>query len=374
MSARRERPWHEKFPFRAQALWLNVLLLAIPAAVGLHFAGQSPFLIFVFAAIGIIPLAGILGDATEALSERAGPTVGGILNATMGNATELIIAFFALRAGHVEVVKASLTGSIIGNLLLVLGLAIIAGGWNREKQTFSRLAAGANSSMLFLAVAALVMPAVFDLAVYGSLRHQDSRIEQLSLWTSGILIFIYGVSFIFALKTHKALFTPEESAAAAHAGNGAMSRKRAIGNMVVATVLIAYLSEMLVGEIDAVTKTLGWTELFVGVIVVAIVGNAAEHSSAILVARRDKMDLAFTIAVGSSTQIALFVAPVLVFLSYAVDRPMSLVFNAFEIAAITLSVLVVEMISSDGESNWFEGAQLLALYVMLGVAFYFVPG
>jgi Ca2+:H+ antiporter len=375
MKPSRATSWWHKVPFRAQALWLNVLLLAIPVAIGLHLAGRSPFLTFIFAAIGIIPLAGILGDATEALSERAGPTVGGILNATMGNATELIIAFFALRAGHIEVVKASLTGSIIGNLLLVLGLAIIAGGWNRVKQTFSRVAAGANTTMLFLAVAALVMPAVFDLAVYGSLRHQDSRIEQLSLWTSGVLIVIYGISFIFALKTHKALFTPQaEGEAGGHAApHGSMTRQRAIGSMVAATVIIAYLSEMLVGEIDAVTSTLGWTELFVGVIVVAIVGNAAEHSSAILVARRDKMDLAFTIAVGSSTQVALFVAPVLVFLSYAVDRPMSLVFNGFEIAAIALSVLVVEMISSDGETNWFEGAQLLALYAMLGVAFFFVP-
>ena len=373
MSKSRAQAWWERIPFRAEAPWLNVLLLAIPAAIVLHFTGGSAFLIFLFAAIGIIPLAGILGDSTEALSERAGPTVGGILNATMGNATELIIAFFALRAGHIEVVKASLTGSIIGNLLLVLGLAIIAGGWNRQRQSFSRVAAGANTTMLFLAVAALVMPAVFDLAVYGSLRHQDSRIEQLSLWTSGVLIVIYGISFLFALKTHKALFTPHEETEPAHA-SGRMSQKRAFGSMTLATLLIAYLSEMLVGEIDAVTQTLGWTELFVGVIVVAIVGNAAEHSTAILVARRDKMDLAFTIAVGSSTQIALFVAPVLVFLSYAIGRPMSLVFNAFEIVAVALSVLVVEMISSDGETNWFEGAQLLALYAMLGVAFYFVPG
>ena len=364
--------WLERIPFRAEALWLNVLLVAIPVALVLHFTGGSPFLIFLFAAIGIIPLAGILGDATEALSEHAGPTIGGILNATMGNATELIIGFFALRAGHIEVVKASLTGSIIGNLLLVLGLAIIAGGWKRERQTFSRVAAGANTTMLFLAVAALVMPAVFDLAVYGSLKHENSRIEQLSLWTSGVLIAVYAISFLFVLKTHKALFTPQEEAPRERAQHG-MSTKRAVGSMALATVLIAWLSEMLVGEIDAVTQTLGWTELFVGVIVVSIVGNAAEHSTAILMARRDKMDLAFTIAVGSSTQIALFVAPVLVFLSLVVGRPMSLVFNAFEVVAVALSVFVVEIISSDGETNWFEGAQLLALYVMLGVAFYFVP-
>ena len=362
--------WWHKVPFRCEAAWLNVLLLAVPVAIALHFSGDSPFLTFLFAALAIVPLAGILGDSTEALSEYAGPTIGGILNATMGNATELIIGFFALRAGHIEVVKASLAGSIIGNLLLVLGLAIIAGGWNRERQTFSRVAAGANTTMLFLAVAALVLPAVFDLSVYGNLQHQGTRIEQLSLWTSGVLIVIYGVSFIFVLKTHKRLFTPEN---ADEKGEPAMSKKRALASMAVATVLIAWLSEMLVGEIDAVTRTLGWTELFVGVIVVAIVGNAAEHSTAVLMARRDKMDLAFTIAVGSSTQIALFVAPVLVFVSLAMGRPMTLVFNAFEIVAVALSVLVVEIISSDGETNWFEGAQLLALYLMLAVAFYFVP-
>jgi Ca2+:H+ antiporter len=371
MAEARARSWWHRIPFRCEAAWLNVLLLAVPVAVGLHMAGGSPFLTFLFAALAIVPLAGILGDSTEALSEYAGPTVGGILNATMGNATELIIGFFALRAGHIEVVKASLAGSIIGNLLLVLGIAILAGGWKRQKQTFSRDAAGTNTTMLFLAVAALVLPAVFDLSVYGNLTHEGIRIEQLSLWTSGVLILIYGVSFLFVLKTHRSLFTPQDEEHGK--GEPRMTKARALGSMAVATVLIAYLSEMLVGEIDAVTSALGWTELFVGVIVVAIVGNAAEHSTAVMMARRNKMDLAFTIAVGSSTQIALFVAPVLVFVSLAMGRPMTLVFNAFEIVAVTLSVLVVEIISSDGETNWFEGAQLLALYAMLGVAFYFVP-
>jgi len=360
----------KSFPFRCEAAWLNFLFLALPVALVLHFTGGSPLLVFLFAALAIVPLAGILGDSTEALSEYAGPTVGGILNATMGNATELIIGFFALRAGLVEVVKASLAGSIVGNLLLVLGLAIVAGGWKREKQTFSLIAAGTNTTMLFLAVSALVLPAVFDLSVYGNLTHAGERIEQLSLWTSGVLIAIYGVSFLFVLKTHRGLFVPEGEK---DGPEPAMSLKRALISMAIATLLIAYFSEMLVGEIEAVTRALGWTELFVGVIVVAIVGNAAEHSSAVLMARRDKMDLAFAIAAGSSTQIALFVAPVLVFASLAMGRPMTLVFNAFEIVAVALSVLVVEIISSDGETNWFEGAQLLALYLMLAVAFYFVP-
>ncbi len=347
---------------------LNLLLLAVPLAVVLHFVHASPLLIFIFAAVGIIPLAGVLGEATEALSAHAGPAVGGILNATMGNATELIIAFFALRAGHVEVVKASLSGSIIGNLLLVLGLSVLVGGWKRDKQTFSRTAASANSTMLFIAVVGLIMPAVYDLAVYGSLKANPPELQQLSLWTSAILIAIYLVSFLFVLKTHKALFVGEH-----HHEEAEMGVKHALISLTVATALIAFLSEMMVGEIEAVTQAFGMTELFVGVIIVAIVGNAAEHSTAILVARRNQMDLAMTIAVGSSTQIALFVAPVLVFLSHAVGQPMSLVFNAFEIAAIVLSVLITEMISSDGESNWFEGAQLLSVYILLAIAFYFVP-
>jgi len=362
------RAWH-RFPLKTEAVWLNLLLATIPAAFALHFAHADPLLIFVFAAIAIIPMAGVLGEATETLSAYSGPVIGGLLNATMGNATELILAFFALRAGHVEVVKASLSGSIIGNLLLVLGLSILAGGIGREKQTFSRTASGANSSMLFLAVAALVMPAVYDLSIHASLRYQGPDVQILSLWTAGVLMAIYGVSFLFTLKTHKSLFVPAE----AHGGKPQKSRQAALVSLALATLLIAFLSEMLVEEIGAVTRQLGMTELFVGVIVVAIVGNAAEHSTAVMMARRNQMDLSMTIAVGSSTQIALFVAPLLVFLSWGMGNRMSLVFHPLEIASIALSVLIVEMISSDGESNWFEGAQLLALYMIPGAAFYFVP-
>src|SRR5882724_6460475 len=341
--------WWAKFPLKTEHLWLNVLLLAVPVAIGLHLTDAPPIAVFIAAAVGIIPLAGVMGEATEALAAHTGPTIGGILNASFGNATELIIAVFALRAGHVEVVKASLSGSIIGNILLVLGLSILAGGIGREKQTFSRAAAGTNTTMLFIAVIALVM--------------------DLSLWTSGVLIAIYAVSFIFVLNTHKRIFcAPEEKT------ETTTSKNSAIISLALATVFVGVLSEMLVGEIEAVTKALGWTEFFVGVIVVAIIGNAAEHSTAIMVARRDKMDLAITIAVGSSTQIALFVAPVLVFLSLVLGHPMTLVFNAFEIVAIVVSGLIVQMVSDDGESTWFEGAQLLAVYLILAVSFYFVPG
>jgi Ca2+:H+ antiporter len=359
------------FPLRSEHKWLNWLLLIVPVAFFLHLRHAPPLWVFTTAALGIIPLAGVLGEATEALAARMGPTLGGILNATMGNATELIIAFFALRAGHVEVVKASLSGSIIGNLLLVLGLAVLWGGIGRDSQKFSRATAGTNSTMLFIAVVALIMPAVFDLTVYGNLKQQNPHLENLSLWTSGVLILIYLVSFVFVLKTHKRLFQPDHGV---ELHEGHVSVRRALISLVSATVLIGFLSEMLVGEIDAVTKSIGMTELFVGVIVVAIIGNAAEHSSAIMVARRNQMDLAMTIAVGSSTQIALFVAPVLVFLSVLIGNPMSLVFTGLEIAAIVMSVLIVEMISYDGETNWFEGAELLAVYIILALAFFFVPG
>jgi Ca2+:H+ antiporter len=372
MTARGFRGYWEKFPLRTGATWLNLLLLAIPAAFVLHFTHASPLTIFTVAALGIIPLAGVLGEATEDLSARIGPTLGGILNATMGNATELIIAFFALRLGHVQVVKASLSGSIIGNLLLVLGLSILAGGAKRDRQTFSRAAVGTNSTMLFIAVVALIMPAVYDLSMFGNLKQQNPRIEELSLATSAVLILIYLVSFVFMLKTHKSLFHHPEPAAEGHKQNK-ISATRAVLGLVFATILIGFLSEMLVSEIDSITKSLGMTEVFVGVIIVAIIGNAAEHSTAILVARRNQMDLAMTIAVGSSTQIALFVAPVLVFLSVIIGHPMSLVFSGLEIASIVLSVLIVEMISYDGETNWFEGAQLLAVYIILAISFYFVP-
>jgi Ca2+:H+ antiporter len=358
------------FPVRSQQTWLNVLLLAVPAAIILKLTGASDVIVFAASALAIMPLAGVLGDATEAISARSGPTLGGVVNATMGNATELIIAIFLLRSGHTEVVKASLSGSILGNLLLVLGVAIIAGCWGRDQRTFSRAVAGTNSTMLFIAVAALVMPAVFDLGVFGSLKHEGPEVQVLSMWTGGVLIAIYLASFVFMMKTHKHAFRLEDAGDKHEPG---ITAGAAVLSLVITTTLIAYLSELLVHGIEAVTKTVAMSEFFVGAIVVAIIGNAAEHSTAVVVARRGKMDLALTIAIGSSSQIALFVAPVLVFLSVAMGHPMSLVFNGLEVAAIFLSVIIVEMISSDGETNWFEGAQLIAVYLIVAVSFYFVP-
>ena len=358
-----------KFPLKTSHRWLNLLLLFMPVAIILDLLHVSPLLIFIASALAIAPLASVLGESTGALAALCGPAIGGILSATMGNATEMIIAFFALHAGHINVVKASLSGSIIGNLLLVLGLSLVAGGLRNPVQRFSRTTSSMNSTTLMIAVAALVMPAVFNLTLFGTLQHHDVNLQHLSLWTSGVLIALYLLNMLFVFRTHRSAF----SAPQREEEGPAASRTQAIVSLGLATVLIAGMSEILVGQIAPVTRALGMTELFVGVIIVALVGNAAENSTAVIMARRNRMDVSMSIATGASTQIALFVAPVLVFLSVAIGRPMTLVFNGFEIAAIVLSVLIVEMISSDGETNWFEGAQLLAVYAIVAVAFYFVP-
>jgi Ca2+:H+ antiporter len=347
--------------------WRISILLLVPAAVVLKTLHQHPVAIFGASALALIPLASLLGDATEELAGHVGPALGGFLNATLGNATELIIAFLALKSGHATVVKASITGSIIGNLLLVFGLAVLLGGIGREKQTFNRTAIGANTSMLFLAVVALVMPAIFDLAVFGRLEEKGEMIEQLSFWTAAVLLVSYFASLVFTFRTHKDVFRGESH------HTPVLGRGVAITILTFATLFVALASEILVGQIEFVTKSLGWTELFVGLVIVATVGNAAEHSTAVMMARKNKMDLALNIAVGSSTQIALFVAPLLVIVSQLTPSAMSLVFHPLEIAAVIFSVGAVTLVSQDGETNWFEGLQLLSVYVILGVSFYFLP-
>jgi Ca2+:H+ antiporter len=358
-----------RFPLKTGYRWLNLLLLFVPVAIILDLLHAAPLLIFVASALAIAPLASVLGESTGVLAAHCGPAVGGILSATMGNATEMIIAFFALRAGHINVVKASLSGSIIGNLLLVLGLSLVVGGIRNPVQRFSRTTSAMNSTTLMIAVAALVMPAVFNLTLFGTLQHHDVNLQNLSLWTSGVLILLYALNMLFVFRTPRAAVAQPQAAEV----KPLTSRRQALISLGLATALIAWMSELLVSQISPVTKALGMTELFVGVIVVALVGNAAENSTAIIMARRNRMDVSMAIATGASTQIALFVAPILVFVSVAIGHPMTLVFNGFEIAAIILSVLIVELISSDGETNWFEGAQLLAVYAIVAVAFYFIP-
>ncbi|MDQ3934184.1 MAG: calcium/proton exchanger [Actinomycetota bacterium] len=357
-----------------------VFLLAvfIPVAIGLEIAHADPVLIFSAAALGVIPTAALMGMATEELAAKSGPGIGGLLNVTFGNAPELIIAFFALLEGLQEVVKASIVGSIVGNILLVLGAAMLVGGWNREKQTFNATAAGAQSAMLLLALAALILPALWQLIHGGGLpavgeERVDfgSDLEHLSFGVAIVLMVSYVAGLFFSLKTHRQLFNPytEEEH---HEETLGWSVRKSLAMLGGSAVAVGVMSEILVGSISHASEDIGLSEFFVGVFIVAIVGNAAEHWVAVLVAAKNKMDLAVNIAIGSSAQIALFVAPILVLASFVVgDNPMALVFNGYEIGALVLAVLIANFLTQDGESNWFEGVQLLALYAVFGLVFFY---
>ncbi len=348
---------------------LNWLLIFVPVTIGLEFflPGQHT-LIFVTACLAVIPLAGWLGHATEELARYTGEGAGGLLNATFGNAAELIIAVMAIRRGLYSVVKASLTGSIIGNILLVLGAAVLAGGLKHKHQRFNVTGARAQATLLTLAAIALVMPAAFHaLAGPPNIVKEDG----LSLAIACVLLIAYGLHLLFSLRTHKQLFEGEGEHEVEPA---AWSMKRALLTLAGATLAIAWVSEILVGSVEQTAAAFGMTNVFIGVIVVAIVGNAAEHSSAVMLALKNRMELAIGIAVGSSLQIALFVAPLLVIVSHFIGpRPMDLMFTPAEVLAIFLAVLITGQISSDGESNWIEGVQLLAVYVIMAIVFFFLP-
>lgn len=350
---------------------LDWLLIFVPITVGLHYGTPDAHTqIFLCACLAILPLAGWLGKGTENLACHTGEAVGGLLNATFGNAAELIIAIAAMRSGLYDVVKASLTGSIIGNVLLVAGLSMFAGGLRYKTQTFNRMAAQNQATMLLLAAVSLIMPAAYHyLAGPAAAAHEGD----ISMEISVILLIVYAASLVFTLITHKALFGSEGGEA--HGGEAQpWSVGKSIAVLAGATALIAWVSEILVGSVEHAAHSFGMTSVFVGVIVVAIIGNAAEHSTAILVARKNRMDLALGIAIGSSIQIALFVAPVLVLMSYFLaPTPMNLVFTPAEVLAVTLSVLICAQTANDGECNWMEGIQLLAVYAILGVVFYFLP-
>lgn len=351
---------------------LNWLLIFVPIAVVLELVHANSIAIFVVSSLSIIPLAGWMGRATEHLAEKLGQGVGGLLNATFGNAAELIIALMAMRKGLFDVVKASITGSIIGNILLVLGLSVLLGGLRYPRQIFNKTAATLGSTMLGLSAIGLLMPAVFHYLVVGkpNVREQD-----LSLEIAVVLFITYVLSLVFTLRTHSHLYTGgvDEKDEQEAIGTHSWSRGKSVTVLLIATSLVALMSEFLVGAVDEASKALGLTEVFVGVILVAIIGNAAEHSTAVLVALKNKMDLALNIAIGSSMQVALFVAPVLVFASYLFGTPMNLLFTPLEVITIAVSVAVVALISQDGESNWMEGVLLLAVYAILGITFYFLP-
>lgn len=379
---------------------LNLLLIAIPIAFVLRFGNFAPMWVFVASCVAVIPLAGLMGRATENLAETLGAGIGGLLNATFGNAAELIIALAALFKGPqmYPIIKASLTGSIIGNVLLVLGLSMFAGGVKFRRQTFNPTAAGLGATLLALASVGLILPAIYAYLVYGvpgtltAAAHPDpSMLDHLSEEIAVVLFITYLLSLFFSLKTHQHLFAgeedgghapapsvggePDESPERPEAHAPEWSRGKAIGVLIAATVGVAIMSEFLVGSVEEAAHALGMSSVFVGVIVVAIIGNAAEHSTAVLMAMKNKMELAVNIAVGSSLQIALFVAPVLVFASMCMgyERPLDLHFTPMEVVAVVVSILVLAMVCNDGESHWMEGVMLMAVYVMLALAFFNLP-
>lgn len=345
-----------------------LLLALIPIALAAAYLSAPSLAVLLLSAGAIIPLAKYIGDATEDLTIRTNPAIGGLLNATFGNITELIVSIFAIQQGLVEVAKASITGAIIGNLLLVLGTAMLLGGRTRERQHFNATAAKAAGSMLLLATTALVIPAIF-LATAGEAHLHD--VSTLSVLVAILMLVAYGANLLFTLRTHRHLYQGEEVDERAIAPKWSATKATAV--LFFATVAVAVLSDVFVGAIRPVVSEFGWTELFIGVIVVAIIGNVAEHLTAVTAALKNKMDLALQISIGSATQVVMFVAPVLVLVSLAFATPMNLVFNAFELLSIVFAVFVTNSVIEDGQSNWFEGLQLIVAYIIIAVAFFLHP-
>ena len=347
--------------------WLRVLLLFVPAAIAAKLLHAPGIAVFLLSAAAIIPLSGLLGQATEELAGHTGPTIGGLLNATLGNLAELIIATLALRAGHLDLVKASITGSILGNLLLVLGAAQLAGGLRHKVQRFNPQLAGMSVSLLVISVVGMVVPALFHAT------HPDpGRIQsvQLSTFVAGFLIVGYLLSLLYSMGTHRAVFGEGGHVAEGESGP-TWSLARSLVTLGVAAAAIGLLSEFLVGSVEVATRSLGLSEVFVGLIVVPIIGNAAEHSTAVMMAMRNRMDLSVNIAIGSSAQVSLLIAPLLVFFGLAMGKPMDLAFQPMEVVSIILAVSVASAVVRDAESNWLEGAFLLLAYGILGTLFFF---
>lgn len=359
---------------------LDFLLLGLPLALLAEMLHWGEIWVFIFSALGVIPMAGYIGEATEALAVHTGPRIGGLLNATLGNAAELIITIMAIRQGLLELVKASITGSILGNVLLVMGMAMVFGGVRHGVQRFDRRQASNNAILLVLAVVALVIPSLLS----GSIGPESSvKVETLSLGVAAVMILLYVLGMLYSFKAANGPLTaplPEGAATAeqnplpAHPlPAGHWSVRTALIVLALATVGVAYLSELLVGAVEPVVESLGVSEFFLGVILIPIVGNVAEHLVAVKVASENQMDLSVEIVNASSLQIALFVAPVLVFVSLLMGNPLQLIFNEFELLALIAGVLITALVSADGESNWLEGAELLAVYMILALAFFLLP-
>lgn len=355
--------------------YLNLLLVLGVVAIVAELLGWSPLIVFVTSALAMVPLAGLMGASTEVLAVHTGPRLGGLLNATLGNAAELIITIMAVREGvqnpainkaMLELVRASLTGSILGNILLVLGLSILVGGLRHGVQKFDRSHAGLSSTMLMLAIAALVIPSIFSHSIE---RVNHDAVEYLSLGVAGVMIGLYGLSLVSQLR--RPAFEADNPSA--HQESPPWSPPKAGLILVVVTVAIVVMSELLVGSIEHVIRGVGISEFFLGIIIVPLIGNIAEHLVAVQVAAKNKMELSLAVSVGSSLQIALFVAPLLVFISLAMGNPLTLVFNQFELIALMVAVLIAGLVSLDGESNWLEGAMLLGLYLILALAFFWLP-
>ena len=349
--------------------YLRWLLLFIPVAILIEVLHGSAVLLFAASALAVIPLAGLLGEATEALAEKIGPRLGGLLNATLGNAAELIITLFAVQAGLLDLVKASLIGSILGNVLLVTGFSILVGGLKNGIQKFDRAHVGVDATLSILAVIALSVPSFFNAAI----EPDTLRVEELSLTTAVAMIVIYALSIIYTLRSR----TPVEAEVGpavppSHRGPH-WNTRQALGLLVLATVGIAVMSEFLVSSVEPVTQQLGFSEFFVGIIIIPLIGNVAEHIVAVEVALKNQMDLSLAVALGSSLQIALFVAPVLVFISLMLGKPLTLEFNGFEVLALTAAAVIAALVALDGESNWLEGAMLLVVYLIIALAFFFLP-
>lgn len=341
---------------------LKLFLIFIPISIIAEHLHMNPIMIFIFASLSILPLAGLMGEATEEISLYSGPRIGGFLNATFGNATELIISFFALKEGLFDVVKASIAGSVIGNILLVLGASMLFGGMKYKVQKFNKSIVEVSSSMLLFAVLGLTIPAIFTHTVNKELL--TGKYEWLSVGVALAMFIIYILGLVFSFYTHKDLYGSEHSEDV----EPKWSLSKSIIILSLCTIAIALESEYLVSSVEPMTASLGLSEFFVGIIIIPIIGNAAEHSTAVLMAMKNKMDVAVEIAVGSSLQIILFVAPVLIFLSL-LFKPMSIVFNEFELVAMLVSVFIANRVASDGESNWLEGVQLIAVYIIIAISF-----
>jgi Ca2+:H+ antiporter len=349
--------------------WQWPMMAFVPMSVLLAVFRAPPAWIFLTSCLAIVPLAGLMGNATEELAKYRGQAIGGLMNATFGNATELIIAIVAVLNGEVDVVRASLIGSIVGNLLLVLGLSALLGGFKFKEQMFSKDAAGTHSSMMTIAVISLLVPAIFVRSV-PHIHEGDVRVESLSFWVAAVLITLYIFGLVFALRTHQSAFVPREEE---EHEPPTMKQSNAIMMLLATTIVIAVESELLVHSIEPVVHVLHMSKLFLGIILIPIIGNAAEHSTAVTTAIKNKMDISLNIAVSSATQIAMFVAPVIIFVSALTTSHVTILFSNVELITVVVAVVITGQVTRDGKTNWLEGAQLLAAYIIIALAFFYIP-